>query len=75
MQTLMLQTKNVFMSGNGFLHVDFYPANIEIADAVMHGAEILLGEMTSQEAIEAYTPIAKEELLKYLNDKFPATYI
>lgn len=74
MQTLTIQTKNIFLSGNGFLHVDFYPANIGISDAVMHGAEILLGEMTSEEAIASYTPTARAELLKFIDAQFPDQY-
>lgn len=75
MQTLTIQTKNIFLSGEQMLHVDYYPANIEIADAVMHGAELSLVDKTPEEAIADYTPTARNEILNYLNEAFPNLYI
>lgn len=73
-ENLILRTENIFISDINTVHVDFYPANIGIENAVMLGAELNYTNSTIADAIENYRETARQELLRYLNEKFTGQY-
>jgi hypothetical protein len=71
---LIINFDNVFISDINTIHVDYFPANLEIKKEVIHGAEINYTSSNIEQAIQNYLSTAKQEILSYLNSKYPNLY-
>lgn len=76
-EVLTIEAKNIFISGDNVVHADYYPTNVGIEEAVMHGAELPYAPPATTPAtvVSDYLSTARGEILKYLQIKFPNQYI
>jgi hypothetical protein len=59
---------------NNTIYCEFYPTNLGIENAVMHGNTLPI-EGTITDTIVSYLPIARAEMLAALNERFPGEYV